>query len=541
MDDDSENFECHIFGNSSICQKPKIKPKNKYHTKKKREKKKKKLKLKEKKKKNYETKLVFTLEKNELDNIKEKIKSIDWYEISDNWKIKYQKNGLSLIQSIELNPYEDCSTENPLYMHKEWLGRIYNDPKLNLSDRIIGKICDVSHKTIGKWRKKFNIPTRGESGRYIDSLRGYIRLFMPKDYFHPELNPMGDKRIHRYEHIVCMEEYLMKILSPKDLSNHPCLIKSDDGRYYIKRGCVVHHKDYIADNNGIENLHLYKGISEHNNNNINKCLSGLIKLGQIRFNKGNYYLNEDYSYRNLTSKQIDRMIRPVEFFRFEDIDLVKKAIKNIDWSDMEWTIEHQFTWNSPIRSIQLNPYEDFSKENPLYLHGGWMERIVHDKRFNLIDSRLGDLCGISERTAFRWRKEIHKIRANLWGYDKYLHSFIDGRKAIWIKILKSYGNPFASKKERFDYMLEHRYIMEKYLAQKPELNKKSLIGGKYLKSECVVHHINFDSLDNRLENLWMCKNDSEHATLHSSLLRLIKELLRLKYIIFENGTYFLNY
>lgn len=62
-------------------------------------------------------------------------------------------------------------------------------------------------------------------------------------------------------------------------------------------------------------------------------------------------------------------------------------------------------------------------------------------------------------------------------------------------------------------MLEHRFVMESYLAKHPELeiSQKSLLNGKFLKPEYIVHHINLDTLDNRLENLWVCEEHKGHS------------------------------
>lgn len=90
-------------------------------------------------------------------------------------------------------------------------------------------------------------------------------------------------------------------------------------------------------------------------------------------------------------------------------------------------------------------------------------------------------------------------------------------------------------------MLEHRYILEKEMARQPEKYNIYLVNDKYLKPECRVQHINLDSLDNRIQNLHPCRNQQEHEQIHSSLFKLIDNLLKKKLLIFSDGRYLLNY
>ena len=60
---------------------------------------------------------------------------------------------------------------------------------------------------------------------------------------------------------------------------------------------------------------------------------------------------------------------------------------------------------------------------------------------------------------------------------------------------------------------EHRYVMEKYLKRK-------------LKDNEVVHHINGDKSDNRIENLQVMTL-SEHSSMHQKI-RPVKEETKIK-------------
>lgn len=61
------------------------------------------------------------------------------------------------------------------------------------------------------------------------------------------------------------------------------------------------------------------------------------------------------------------------------------------------------------------------------------------------------------------------------------------------------SHPFAIGTKKL-YVAEHRLVMEKYI-------------GRFLTNDEVVHHINEDTLDNRIENL-LLMTPSEHNKYH---------------------------
>lgn len=106
------------------------------------------------------------------------------------------------------------------------------------------------------------------------------------------------------------------------------------------------------------------------------------------------------------------------------------------------------------------------------------------------------ICPICKRTFKNKNKRriFCSVKCSSISHKKDGSKIIKNRY-IWVK---SHGHPYANYG---DYVREHRFVMEKHL-------------GRYLKPEEVVHHINGDRLDNRLENLYLFKNNKEHSTLH---------------------------
>ena len=251
-----------------------------------------------------------------INKLKESIKNFEWDKISDDWSIVHIPRYRAQYETIILDPKQNCSRTNPLYKHRQWLEFIYNNEKLKLTDLIIAQICEVTTSTINRWRKKLNISTKASKGRWIH--QGRVNLYMPKEYQHPEIIS-NKKGVIRYEHVVVMERYLSE--HPELEISKKCLVEGK----YLKRGYVVHHINYNPQDNRIENLWVFENHTEHilSGKTLYSCFSDLIKLNQIFFKNGKYYLNRHFNYKDLSLLEIKKKILkskaiiPYKGFSFE--------------------------------------------------------------------------------------------------------------------------------------------------------------------------------------------------------------------------------
>ena len=77
------------------------------------------------------------------------------------------------------------------------------------------------------------------------------------------------------------------------------------------------------------------------------------------------------------------------------------------------------------------------------------------------------------------------------------------------------------------------YVKEHFLVLEQKL-------GRALGPTEVVHHINFDSLDNSFANLWLFNSPREHSLAQVSIQKLVKPLMKKGLIGFDGQKYFLR-
>jgi len=68
-------------------------------------------------------------------------------------------------------------------------------------------------------------------------------------------------------------------------------------------------------------------------------------------------------------------------------------------------------------------------------------------------------------------------------------------------VVKAYNHPYSDTE---GYVSEHRLVMEKYI-------------GRYLKPEEIVHHIDGDGTNNKIENLVLFQNNKQHMIYHHKI------------------------
>jgi len=128
--------------------------------------------------------------------------------------------------------------------------------------------------------------------------------------------------------------------------------------------------------------------------------------------------------------------------------------------------------------------EDFIMENAKQVQ----EVLIQDVKDNFVDKINGKIV---------WKSAV-KIR---YGKKLELHHGWKGGKTI---NRAGYIEVKVDTDKKHKYRLEHRIVVEKFI-------------GRKLTDKEIVHHINLNKKDNRIENLMIFPNDSEHIKFHTKI------------------------
>lgn len=136
---------------------------------------------------------------------------------------------------------------------------------------------------------------------------------------------------------------------------------------------------------------------------------------------------------------------------------------------------------------------------------------IRTKEQNIAMSKI--LKGKTNKGSFKKGQKPHNFKGRYISKEGYVFIYHP-------------DHPNASGRKK--YVMEHRLVMEKHI-------------GRYLTSMEQIHHINEIRNDNRIENLNLCSDNSEHRKIHAKKYKYKKQcswchkVKSLKHFQMKNG------
>lgn len=138
--------------------------------------------------------------------------------------------------------------------------------------------------------------------------------------------------------------------------------------------------------------------------------------------------------------------------------------------------------------------------------------IVCGKEFEVTNSRKEAKycsleCNYTKKPYWTGKKRPDiSEKAKLWANDRFANCRTQKGECrntgrTHIKTLGDKNQPYSIITINGKNIKKHRYIIENII-------------GRKLKNSEIIHHINGDKQDNRIENLYICKDRTEHTKIH---------------------------
>jgi len=171
----------------------------------------------------------------------------------------------------------------------------------------------------------------------------------------------------------------------------------------------------------------------------------------------------------------------------------------------------QYTYKSKL-------YNNMAKQHPKVLQKKMIDLFKNGKSASSIAKELGlyttSVTRVLKRNGLKMPSGKGKEHSN-WKGGRGLKS------GYW-----TVYNPTHPRALNIGRVWEHLLVMEKHL-------------GRYVNKSEPIHHIDFDRQNNKITNLYLCKDNSEHQQVYKSLHKVVGKLVNKGIIKFKNGKYYL--
>src|SRR5688572_12598051 len=147
---------------------------------------------------------------------------------------------------------------------------------------------------------------------------------------------------------------------------------------------------------------------------------------------------------------------------------------------------------------KISKYNRFGRERK-YANFHYAKKIRKITETKIAENLIQCDCGCGE--LFNKYDDRGRKREFIHGHNSRGENNVNWNNGMYIsngyRFILLPNHPYSDSR---GYIFEHRYVMEQHL-------------GRYLTPEEIVHHINEDKLDNRVENLFLT-NRVEHPSFH---------------------------